>query len=144
MVCRDVLRIRLNCWSDVARLQVGNGGLNATEDLSHFSMWCMLAAPLLAGNDLSSMTPAVLSVLTHEELIAVCRPALFCAAFLFRLGWLRHLAEASISADRSGPSGEPGCGGEGGRAQQHEARPGLAGVEATAARRVEGCAAPQP
>ena len=87
MVCRDVSRTRLNCWSDVARLQVGNGGLNATEDLSHFSMWCMLAAPLLAGNDLSSMTPAVLSVLTHEELIAVCRPALFLFCLSFQ-AWL--------------------------------------------------------
>ena len=43
-----------------------------------------------------------------------------------------------------GGGDEPGGGDEGGRAQQHEARPGLAGVEATAARRIEGCAAPQP
>lgn len=52
-------------------LQVGNGGLTETQDLSHFSMWCMLAAPLLAGNDLTKMTPYVLSVLAHDELIAI-------------------------------------------------------------------------
>ena len=60
MVCRDVLRIRLNCWSDVARLQVGNGGLNATEDLSHFSMWCIASAPLIASPDPSSAPAEIL------------------------------------------------------------------------------------
>jgi hypothetical protein len=65
-------------------MQVGNfgnsDGLAEQEDLSHFSMWCMLAAPLLAGNDLTKMSPYVLSVLTHDELIAINQDVLVSQA----------------------------------------------------------------
>ncbi len=45
-----------NHWNDPDMLEVGNG-MSVNEDRSHFSLWCMLAAPLIAGNDLRKMTP---------------------------------------------------------------------------------------
>ncbi len=57
-------------WNDPDMLEVGNG-LAANEDQSHFSMWAMLAAPLLAGNDLRSMSSATRAVLTNTDVIAV-------------------------------------------------------------------------
>ena len=67
-------------------LQVGNGALTETEDLSHMSMWCMLAAPLLAGNDLTKMTPYVKSVLVHEGLIAIDQDPLVSQAVVAKEG----------------------------------------------------------
>jgi alpha-galactosidase len=52
-------------------LEVGNEGLTLTESKSHFSLWCMLAAPLMAGNDLRTMSPEVVEILTNREVIAV-------------------------------------------------------------------------
>ena len=40
-------------------LEVGNKGLTDTESRSHFTLWCMLAAPLMAGNDVRKMTPEI-------------------------------------------------------------------------------------
>jgi alpha-galactosidase len=51
-------------------LQVGNG-LSDVEDRAHFSLWALLAAPLLAGNDLRNMSPATKETLTNREVIAV-------------------------------------------------------------------------
>lgn len=58
-------------WNDPDMLQVGNGGMTTTEDRAHFSLWCILAAPLLAGNDLRHMTEVTREILTNEEVIAV-------------------------------------------------------------------------
>ena len=58
-------------WNDPDMLEVGNGGLTETECKAHFSFWCLLAAPLMAGNDLRSMTTAVRDILTNPEVIAV-------------------------------------------------------------------------
>ena len=57
-------------FNDMDMLQVGRG-MTETEDRTHFTMWCMMNSPLLAGNDLRSMTPATLAILTHPELIAL-------------------------------------------------------------------------
>ena len=57
-------------WNDPDMLEVGNG-MSVNEDRSHFSMWCMLAAPLMAGNDLRKMTEATRKILTNKEVIAV-------------------------------------------------------------------------
>ena len=51
-------------------MEVGNG-LNDTEGRTHFSMWAILAAPLIAGNDLRSMSAATKATLTNAEVIAV-------------------------------------------------------------------------
>jgi len=58
-------------WNDPDMLEVGNGGMTAAEYRSHFSLWCMLAAPLMAGNDLAHMTPEIMEILTNKEVIAV-------------------------------------------------------------------------
>ena len=58
-------------WNDPDMLEIGNGGMTDTEYRTHMSLWAMLAAPLLAGNDLRSMTPATLAILTNREVIAV-------------------------------------------------------------------------
>ena len=44
-------------WNDPDMLEIGNGGMNDDEYRTHMSLWSMLAAPLLAGNDLRDMTP---------------------------------------------------------------------------------------
>lgn len=58
-------------WNDPDMLEVGNGKMNRDEYLTHMSLWCLLAAPLLAGNDLSKMTPETLAILTNPEVIAI-------------------------------------------------------------------------
>jgi alpha-galactosidase len=63
-------------WNDPDMLEVGNGGLNPAETRAHFSLWALLAAPLMAGNDVRSAGPEVLDVLTNREVIAVDQDAL--------------------------------------------------------------------
>jgi alpha-galactosidase len=58
-------------WNDPDMLEVGNGGMSTEEYKSHFSLWCLLAAPLIAGNDLKSMAPEIKEILTNKEVIAV-------------------------------------------------------------------------
>jgi alpha-galactosidase len=58
-------------WNDPDMLHVGNGGMTNTEYRSHFSMWAMLAAPLMAGNDIATMSPEIREILTNKEVIAV-------------------------------------------------------------------------
>src|SRR6266478_4037491 len=58
-------------WNDPDMLEIGNGGMTDDEYKTHMSLWSILAAPLLAGNDLRSMTPAILEILTNREVIAV-------------------------------------------------------------------------
>jgi len=58
-------------WNDPDMLEVGNGGMNTEEYRTHMSLWAILAAPLLAGNDLSTMTPETVGLLTNREVIAV-------------------------------------------------------------------------
>jgi len=58
-------------WNDPDMLEIGNGHMNANEYRSHMSLWCILAAPLIAGNDLATMSKQTLSILTNPEVIAV-------------------------------------------------------------------------
>ncbi len=58
-------------WNDPDMLEIGNGAMSETEYKTHMSLWAMLAAPLLAGNDLRSMSPAILDILTNREVIAI-------------------------------------------------------------------------
>ena len=58
-------------WNDPDMLEVGNGGMSAIEYRTHMSLWALLAAPLLAGNDLSTMTPETTAILTNREIIEV-------------------------------------------------------------------------
>jgi alpha-galactosidase len=63
-------------WNDPDMLEVGNGGMNEDEYRTHMSLWSILAAPLIAGNDLSKMTPYTLEMLTNREVLAVDQDAL--------------------------------------------------------------------
>lgn len=63
-------------WNDPDMLEVGNGGLTTTENRTHFSLWAIMAAPLIAGNDLRNMPPDVKEILTNKEVIAVDQDAL--------------------------------------------------------------------
>jgi len=58
-------------WNDPDMLEVGNGKLSLAENRAHFSMWAMLAAPLLAGNDLPNMKPEIKAILTNRDVIAI-------------------------------------------------------------------------
>ncbi len=58
-------------WNDPDMLEVGNGGMTTDEYRAHFSLWAILAAPLLAGNDLREMKPEIHDILTNKEVIAV-------------------------------------------------------------------------
>ena len=63
-------------WNDPDMLEVGNGGMTPTEYRSHFSLWCILAAPLMAGNDLRSMPAEVKEILTNREVVAIDQDSL--------------------------------------------------------------------
>ena len=58
-------------WNDPDMLEIGNGGMTDDEYKTHMSLWSILAAPLLAGNDLRSMPHDILEILTNREVIAV-------------------------------------------------------------------------
>ena len=58
-------------WNDADMLEVGNGGMSTAEYRSHFSLWAMMAAPLIAGNDIAHMDAATRSILLNKEVIAV-------------------------------------------------------------------------
>lgn len=58
-------------WNDPDMLEIGNGGMSEIEYRTHMSLWSLLAAPLLAGNDLRDVSPGILEILTNKEVIAV-------------------------------------------------------------------------
>jgi alpha-galactosidase len=58
-------------WNDPDMLEVGNKALTPTECRAHFAMWCMIAAPLIAGNNISTMNDTIRDILTAPEIIAI-------------------------------------------------------------------------
>ena len=58
-------------WNDPDMLEVGNGGMSETEYRSHFTLWAMMAAPLLIGTDLRTIKGPFLDILRNKEVIAV-------------------------------------------------------------------------
>ena len=78
----------------------GSGGMTTTEYRTHMSLWALLAAPLLAGNDLSTMKPETISLLTNREVIAIDQDRLGKQADRVRAEgtqeiWARPLADGS-------------------------------------------------
>ena len=69
-------------WNDPDMLEVGNG-MSENEDRAHFSMWCMLAAPLISGNDLRHMNPETLRILTNKKVIAIDQDKLGVEGFAY-------------------------------------------------------------
>ncbi len=69
-------------WNDPDMMEVGNG-MTVQEDRSHFSLWCMLAAPLMLGNDVRSMSKETTDILTNKEAIAINQDALGIQGFRY-------------------------------------------------------------
>ena len=63
-------------WNDPDMLEVGNEGMTISEYRAHFSLWCILTAPLMAGNELRNMTNEVKEILTNGEVIGVDQDSL--------------------------------------------------------------------
>jgi len=83
-------------WNDPDMLEVGNG-MVANEDRAHFTMWCMMAAPLILGNDLRHMSPATKETLTNREVLALDQDPLGVQGFRYAAHdsletWLKPLA----------------------------------------------------
>jgi len=62
-------------WNDPDMLEVGNGRMKDEEYRTHMTLWCILAAPLFAGNDLTNMNSATLEILKNAEAIAIDQDA---------------------------------------------------------------------
>ncbi len=89
-------------WNDPDMLEVGNGKLSLAENRTHFSMWAMLAAPLLAGNDLPNMKPEIKAILTNRDVIAIDQDRLGRqGARITSDGevevWTRHLSGGAVA-----------------------------------------------
>ena len=89
-------------WNDPDMLEVGNGGMSRDEYITHMSLWCILAAPLLAGNDLTRMTAETLAILTNGEIIALDQDPLGVQGHrLSQEGplevWIKPLADHSMA-----------------------------------------------
>ena len=63
-------------WNDPDMLEIGNGGMTDPQYRAQLSLWAILAAPLIAGNDLTRMSPATRTILTNREVIAVDQDSL--------------------------------------------------------------------
>ena len=92
-----------NSFNDPDMLEVGNGNLSDTEYRAHFSLWAIMAAPLIAGNDLTTMSKATREILTNEEVIAVDQDALGLQGVPVRIDgttevWAKPLNESGARA----------------------------------------------
>lgn len=89
-------------WNDPDMLEVGNGGMTVDEYKTHFSMWAMLAAPLMAGNDLRNMDQSTKEILTNADVIAVNQDKLGQQAIKFMdMGeyeiWAKPLSNGEVA-----------------------------------------------
>ena len=94
---------RPGAWNDPDMLEVGNGGMTDDEYRVHFSLWAILAAPLMAGNDVRAMSPATLEILGNREVIAVDQDRLGLQGVLVRDSgglqvWVKPLADPGARA----------------------------------------------
>lgn len=69
-------------WNDPDMMEVGNG-MSVNEDRAHFTLWCLLAAPLIAGNDLRNMSDETIKILTNAEVIAINQDSLGIQGFKY-------------------------------------------------------------
>ncbi len=89
-------------WNDPDMLEVGNGKMSHDENISHMTMWSMLAAPLIAGNNLTQMNDDVRSILTNRDAIAIDQDKLGKQAERVFSGdeieiWSRPLSDGSVA-----------------------------------------------
>jgi alpha-galactosidase len=98
-------------WNDPDMLEVGNG-MSVSEDRSHFSIWCMLAAPLMTGNDIRSMTKETKAILTDKDVIAIDQDGAGIQAFRYSdkdslQTWLKPLQNGDWAICFLNRSGSP-------------------------------------
>jgi len=91
---------RPGAWNDPDMLEVGNGGMTDDEYRAHFSLWAIIAAPLMAGNDVRTMPAATRDMLTNKEVIAVDQDQRAC-----RGCWCRNQRRISKSGRSRSPMG---------------------------------------
>ncbi|MGD8497025.1 MAG: alpha-galactosidase, partial [Gemmatimonadales bacterium] len=89
-------------WNDPDMLEVGNGGMTDTEYRAHFSLWSLLSAPLLAGNDLRAMSKETKAILTNPEVISVNQDPVGMQGYRLRDDgdqevWVKELADGSVA-----------------------------------------------
>ncbi len=88
-------------WNDPDMLEIGNGGMTDNEYRTHMTLWAITAAPLLAGNDLSKMTPSIKSILLNPDVIKVDQDSLGKQAIPVKNGsvetWVKPLADGGVA-----------------------------------------------
>jgi alpha-galactosidase len=88
-------------WNDPDMLEIGNGHMTEDEYRTHMSLWALVAAPLLAGNDVRDMSQATKSILLNEEVIAIDQDPLGKQASPVKKGdletWVKRLADGSVA-----------------------------------------------
>ena len=85
-------------WNDPDMLEIGNGGMTDVEYRTHFSLWAMMAAPLMAGNDVAGMSPETAAILLNKDVIAIDQDPLGVQGHRVRKAgdqevWARPLAD---------------------------------------------------
>lgn len=80
-------------YNDPDMLEVGNGKLTYNQNVSHFSLWCMMNAPLILGNDLRNMSEQVKSIVTNKNMIAINQDSLAKQAKRVKKGVVDVLAK---------------------------------------------------
>lgn len=88
-------------WNDPDMLEVGNG-LSDNENKSHFTIWSMLAAPLMAGNDIRKMSAQTKAVLTNKEVVALNQDSLGIQGFVYNVKdsvetWIKPLSNNEVA-----------------------------------------------
>ena len=73
-------------WNDADMLEIGNGALTPSEERLHISMWSMFSSPLMAGNDLRTMSKETISILTNREVLAIDQDKLGISA----IRWMKY------------------------------------------------------
>ncbi|MGW7246823.1 NPCBM/NEW2 domain-containing protein [Streptomyces decoyicus] len=99
-------------WNDPDMLEVGNGGMTDTEYRSHFSLWSMMAAPLLIGSDLRKAGPETFEILANKDLIAIDQDPLGKQATVLksesgRWTLVRQLADGDRAVALFNETGQP-------------------------------------
>jgi alpha-galactosidase len=100
-------------WNDPDMLEVGNGGMSEGEYRAHFSLWAIEAAPLIAGNDVRTMSERTKAILLNAEVIAVDQDSLGVQGILVSAGppelqvWAKPLRDGSRAVALLNRSGAP-------------------------------------
>jgi alpha-galactosidase len=99
-------------WNDPDMLEIGNGGMTSDEYRAHMSLWALLAAPLLAGNDLRTMNEETKSILMNTEVIAIdqdpdAKPVRRISQSGETEAWVRRLHDSSLAVGLFNRGGQP-------------------------------------